>query len=473
MGRLVEKLGYVPDQDPFAFTPKNPRWIDHEWLSGVVFYAIGRSFGDAGFLVFRLVIILVTFSLVLRSAKIWSHGSPPLLWVIPCVVHGVFAWRSPVRCQVFTFLFAAILLRCFVAVVKERRLLWLPLIPPMFLAWANLHGGYFLGVGLLLLGSFLAVLCRPERRVFLGALALCATSVALTAINPYGAAEYWGYTIKAIWMPRPAIEEWSAVSPFDNNGSPLVVMAIILAIGVIRRWRSLPTFQMRLQEVAPAALWLAAGFVLGFRHLRLVPLTMLLCIVFGAPYVRAFWTVIEESIPRYAEAATHVCAVVLSVAFVPVLVLGTIAFASAPFAQLSYSEYPVSAAQWLRDSGQTGRLLIDFNRGSFALWRLYPAFQISIDGRYEEVYPESTNALVAQAFRFDHPDGVKALETVNPTHILLDKEVAERRGWRSLAPEWVILKELDGFLVLGRPSSLNLMAKPSSVAAVPMWAPSF
>jgi hypothetical protein len=40
---FVEKFGAVPLKDPFAFTPKLPAWIDHEWLSGVIYYQIGSQ----------------------------------------------------------------------------------------------------------------------------------------------------------------------------------------------------------------------------------------------------------------------------------------------------------------------------------------------------------------------------------------------------------------------------------------------
>lgn len=40
VGRLVQAHGAIPLIDPFAFTPTLPLWIDHEWLSGVVFWFV-------------------------------------------------------------------------------------------------------------------------------------------------------------------------------------------------------------------------------------------------------------------------------------------------------------------------------------------------------------------------------------------------------------------------------------------------
>ena len=55
MGRLVLRDGAVPTIDPFAFTQKYPTWIDHEWLSGVVFYLTAVVGGDFGLTLLKLV----------------------------------------------------------------------------------------------------------------------------------------------------------------------------------------------------------------------------------------------------------------------------------------------------------------------------------------------------------------------------------------------------------------------------------
>lgn len=48
VGRLVQRDGGVSHTDPFAYTPKLDRWVDHEWLSGVIFWRVAESGGDGG-----------------------------------------------------------------------------------------------------------------------------------------------------------------------------------------------------------------------------------------------------------------------------------------------------------------------------------------------------------------------------------------------------------------------------------------
>ena len=44
----------------------------------------------------------------------------------------------------------------------------------------------------------------------------------------------------------------------------------------------------------------------------------------------------------------------------------------------------------LEAANAEGNLAVPFRWGSYALWRLYPRIQVSIDGRYEETYPDAT-----------------------------------------------------------------------------------
>ena len=55
MGRLVLRDGAVPTIDPFAFTQKNPTWIDQEWLSGGTFYLATAVAGAFGLTLLKLV----------------------------------------------------------------------------------------------------------------------------------------------------------------------------------------------------------------------------------------------------------------------------------------------------------------------------------------------------------------------------------------------------------------------------------
>jgi hypothetical protein len=59
--------------------------------------------------------------------------------------------------------------------------------------------------------------------------------------------------------------------------------------------------------------------------------------------------------------------------------------------------YPVGAMRYLQQTHRRGNLWCPFDWGEFLIWNLYPQVQVSIDGRYEEVY---SDRLLSEHIRF-------------------------------------------------------------------------
>ena len=64
-------------------------------------------------------------------------------------------------------------------------------------------------------------------------------------------------------------------------------------------------------------------------------------------------------------------------------------------------------------------MLAPFNQASYVLWVGYPEFRVAIDGRYEEVYPDSTIEEGLAALDPSHPKHGESLAAINPDYILL------------------------------------------------------
>lgn len=468
VGRLIEHLGYLPFTDPFAFTEKNPIWIDHEWLSGVVFYLLSQAGGDPLIFGFKLGIACLTFSILLRAAQTWSpEATPAPIWSLLCIMHGIFAWMSTIRCQVFTYLFVAVLLIGYCELWRLGRKRYLLLSPAMMFVWCNLHGGFIVGLGLMGIGAGLSVLFYRKWAPI--TCSLLGLSLASTALNPYGFVEYWKYIVHAITMPRPAIEEWAPVSISDVNGLPMVVFLFFLAIGVVRlaRQKSQRTF------LVVSSVFLLVGFYFGFRHIRLIPFATSVAIVFGPAFFSECAKLFEELIPRYFLISRRVMGLFLVGAGSICWLRAVSILVTVPTSKLDFSSYPVNAIDWLKVNSSGGRLLVDFNNGSFALWRLFPQFTISMDGRYEEVYPESTNQLVAEAYKFGTAEGARALHRIDPDFILVPMYASRALNWKELGPEWHRVYSDNTFFILGRAgikskSAESIVGHPSS-----MWTPNF
>jgi hypothetical protein len=141
---------------------------------------------------------------------------------------------------------------------------------------------------------------------------------------------------------------------------------------------------------------------------------------------------------------------------------------------MNYASLPVGAVEWLRSTRTQGRLLVDFNAGSYALWRLYPNMKVSVDGRYEECYPEETVRDNALAFRPDLAVGRAALERFEPTHILVQQRDGVTNLERAFGDGWrVVYRDRDA-VVLGQSRAAETV-ETTEVVSVPgdMWNPRF
>src|SRR5271167_3675920 len=141
-GQWILETGHVPHTDPFSFTRAGHAWISHEWLSEVVFYKLWKAGGAAALIVFSAIVTTAGFMLLyLRcpGKRYWAAAATAFgaLAAAPC-------WG--VRPQMFTFTLASLLL--WLLESGERRPKLLFWIPPLFVLWVNLHGGFALGPAL-------------------------------------------------------------------------------------------------------------------------------------------------------------------------------------------------------------------------------------------------------------------------------------------------------------------------------------
>ncbi len=238
VGKTFFQTGKLLNFDFQSFGPTR-QWFDHEWGSSLVFFQIVDKFGDFGLIIFKAIIIFITLVILTKiillrrkhfqtknanNSKNTQNAqggeisnakkqnpfiSAPFniiffILLTQAVLEVVFA---TVRCNLFTFLFFAIWLY---ALEKSRlegqyKILWT--IPITMIIWANMHGGCFVGLGLVFLyaaGEFL------NKKKFMPYLLVLALSLGAMFINPYGI-KYVYFLFHAITLKRSAITEWQPI----------------------------------------------------------------------------------------------------------------------------------------------------------------------------------------------------------------------------------------------------------------------
>lgn len=97
----------------------------------------------------------------------------------------------------------------------------------------------------------------------------------------------------------------------------------------------------------------------------------------------------------------------------------------------------MGAADYIRQRRLSGKLLLEFNWGEYAIWELFPRCRVALDGRYETVYPE---AVATEYFEFIYgrPGWQDFLRHYPPDLVLVDSRsriyslLLGDEGWRLL-----------------------------------------
>jgi hypothetical protein len=194
-GELVLKTHSVPRADPFSSSMYGKAWFAWEWLYDAVVGAVHGTTGLNGVVFATALLIALTFGLLLRR-MLASGANLPVAVALLLLAMAASTIHFLARPHVLSWLFMVLwfgALEKFVRDGRPRSLLWLL---PLMMLWANLHGGFL--VGLVLLGIYVvsalldgwAARASEDRKVaFSRARTLAALAVAsllVTLVNPYG-----------------------------------------------------------------------------------------------------------------------------------------------------------------------------------------------------------------------------------------------------------------------------------------------
>src|SRR5262249_24131648 len=176
--------GGIPSSDPYSFTSDIP-WTNHEWLAEVLMYLSLAAGGGAGLIVFKMSTLCGELALVIMAIH-REVASPVSDLLVFAALVGLWPRVFVVRPQLFSIVLFAALLWVFKSVERGKTgRLWL--LPIIFLLWTNLHGGWIVGLGVLLLWTAVTLTRFAASPIPRGAcVAAVAASLAATLVNPYG-----------------------------------------------------------------------------------------------------------------------------------------------------------------------------------------------------------------------------------------------------------------------------------------------
>ena len=435
-GGYVFSTGSVPRTEMFSFTYPGIPWIAHGWLSGVFFYAVYSRLGLKALIFIFAVFTALAFWIAFKRAN--SH---PFIAGIAALV-GVWTVlpNIGVRPRVFTILFASIYLALLGRFARGVKELWIWLLVPLMALWANLHGGFFIGLALIALtavGMFLdhwaGVLEEPASfRSRLRVLALVFAGCVLAGlVNPYGFKLYTApLTVLRSSIFQDLVVDWLSPDFHLPTARPLMLL-ILATIGAL----TLSPKRPKPSEV----LFFLATLYATLKTQRNAVILALVSVPLFSDYFQIWLdsTRFGKSFGTAPSASNQRFAVLFSIAMLLPLIAFAIKLKAAVYSTPTQQSLrvPVQAVAYLKQNGITGNTFAAPNVwGAYVLWAA-PNNPVYIDGR--DVYPD-TFVKEFVDITFGHIDwrgpfdqrGVKIVLVEPGT--LLAREVGESPAWEKI-----------------------------------------
>ena len=186
-GEYLIKYGKILTSDIYSWTLSGYQWINHSWMYDPLLYILTNLFGLIGLSLIGALINLISFYLIVKNYKL-SYWKKAILagFFISIAESGII---NGFRSQVLSSMFFAILM--FILIRSKNRIKVLFLTPILFFLWANFHGDFTLGLGILgiFLSSYFVINYYQSKKINPGLLFFYIftfiSSLLATLINPF------------------------------------------------------------------------------------------------------------------------------------------------------------------------------------------------------------------------------------------------------------------------------------------------
>jgi len=382
---LLKNLS-VPKFDPYSYTLPNWPWVNHEWLSDGMVAFVYNHLGT--------FVLIGLFAIFIAAAFILAAGITKVEFKYK-VLAGVIAVLAAlpilgVRAQMITLFGMALTLWL---LYRWRRgeiktIWWFPLI---FLAWANLHGGFV--IGLIILALFFIVEgikylvdhlwpkiskklkiteASLTKKQLISLFGMGIVSGLATLINPYG----WGlyYDFYKLFINPFAIShisEWQPVS-FDNPiAQNYIIYLIIFGLVLLLAYR----------KIEPTRWAITLVFLyLSLMYWRNLPFFMIMSVGFLAEILQDHTNLVFDQVTRNRWLMIIIVAIV---SITTAQRLGDVVPKTLDLRQTFWSSgYPISAVEWMKDHPDElgDKMFNEYGWGGFLIWQ-FPDQKVFLDGR--------------------------------------------------------------------------------------------
>jgi hypothetical protein len=408
-GQMILNTYSITRTDSFSYTMQGQPWYAWEWLYDVLIAGIYQWLGLNGVVFFTAVVIAATFAFVLRLA-LRRGSSLPVAVVLVMLAVGASTIHFFARPHVLSWLLTAIWFQLLDSsetasetahAERDRRLLWFPAI---MLLWANLHGGFLLGIalcGIYLIAGLIRYLSDKDRQKigrWLKRLAIASLlSVLATFVNPYGYklhVHIYQYLSNRFLMNH--IDEF--LSPnFHGVAQQCFAAMLLITVAAVATKRQ----KLRLSHL----LVIISAAYSGLYASRNLPVSSILLTLIVAPVLSAsiFDTdALQKMTPRLRGLISHSNAFASRMTdmelrfrghFWPAMAVllgllvciqyGRLGTQQVMDAQFDAKRFPVQAVEVIAQRGINDPIFAPDYWGGYLIYRFFPEARVFVDDRHD------------------------------------------------------------------------------------------
>ncbi|MCX6340050.1 MAG: hypothetical protein NTX71_09060 [Candidatus Aureabacteria bacterium] len=373
---IIEK-GQIPRSDTYSYTAYGKPWINHEWAAEVIFACLFKHLGSRGIIALRLISLIILGVLIRHLQKGILCG---VEWqtIIAWLVISTISYGLCFRPQLFSYFFFTLL----VLLLLRKPRGYKALTVAIFLIWANTHGGFLIGLGALALYSLFAcagALSKRLPREAARTLLFFAAALAVTLINPYGIG-LWSFLYSSVSTGRHYLLEWASVPAGGLSFTDFKALGAIVVLSAIMSRKPWNGWLLSLTLVCALA---------SLRHNRHMPFFAIAAAFFLPEHLDGMMARLRNPFGEFTQREHHPLApLYIGISLCILAAIPAYRGRSAYSLRVPADQYPVAAVRWMKEHQLRGNCAVFFNWGEYLIWHLRDTLKVSIDGRYETVYPE-------------------------------------------------------------------------------------
>jgi hypothetical protein len=379
-GRAIVTEGRLLDTDRFTYTVHGQPLQDVNWGWQVIFYQLHMLGGLA--LVQTVNSTMLALMMAGLVALAWRRSGSLVVAAGVGIVSFFGLWQLLIiRPQTLSLLLFVALYANLEAAPRRGYLLALP--PLVMAVWANVHGGF--PIGLVLIGCYVLAAAIPSteqtasawRRILPWALCLLA-SAAATCANPYGWRVYEYVLRTSNAASGRHIDEWLPPDPHLLTGKIWVLSLLLLVV----------LFALSPRRPSRTEICLVCCFLpLSCGSVRMVAWWLLVCTPILAAQLAELWPRLRQldaDDNRPSLGNSLACGVLL---FAMILSLPWLERFNPVLAQPGRAHRTETDLQAIADrlstNARCGRIFTRFAWGEYLRWSLHPRYTVFMDGRIE------------------------------------------------------------------------------------------